>query len=69
MCIIFILQGLFRRIVNVLQRMIDCRDMEEGTRAYEGTQEALQYARQGCREGTVYTCRKKGGRDRGAGRS
>jgi len=69
MSIIFILQSLYRRIVNVLQRMIDCGDVREGTSAYEGTQEALQYTREGCREGTVYTCRKKGGRGRGAGRS
>jgi len=69
MCIIFILQSLYRRIVNVLQRMIDCDDVREGTSAYEGTQEALQYAREGCREGTVYTRSKKGGRGRGAGRS
>jgi len=69
MCIIFILQSLYRHIVNVLQRIIDCRDMQEGTSAYEGTEEALQYAREGCREGIVYTRRKKGGRGRGAGRS
>jgi len=43
--------------------------MQEGTSAYEGTEEALQYAREGCREGIVYTRRKKGGRGRGAGRS
>jgi len=49
--------------------MIDCDDVREGTSAYEGTQEALQYAREGCREGTVYTRSKKGGRGRGAGRS
>jgi len=33
MCFIFILQGLFRLIANVLQRMIDCRDVAEGTTA------------------------------------
>jgi len=37
----FILQALYRRIVNVLQRMIDCGDVREGTSAYEGTQEAF----------------------------
>ena len=49
--------------------MIDCGDVREGTSVYEGTQEALQYAREGCHEGIVYTRRKKGGRGRGAGRS
>jgi len=49
--------------------MIDCGDVREGTSAYEGTREALQYTQEGCREGTVYTRRKKGGRSRGAGRS
>jgi len=69
MSIIFILQSLYRRIVNVLQRMIDCGDVREGTSAYEGTQEALQYAREGCHEGSVYTRHQKRGRGRGAGRS
>jgi len=36
MCIIFILQSLFRRIANVLQKMIDFCDVAEGTSAYEG---------------------------------
>jgi len=69
MCIIFILKGLFRRIANVLQRMIDCPDVVEGTTSYEGTQEALRLAQQGYREGTVYTRCSRGGHGKGAGRS
>ena len=49
--------------------MTDCGDVQEGTSAYEGTQEALQYAREGCHEGSVYTRRQKRGRGRGAGLS
>jgi len=41
MCIILILQGLFRRVANILQKMVDCHDVTEGTTTYEGTQEAL----------------------------
>ncbi|XP_027940573.1 uncharacterized protein LOC114194505 [Vigna unguiculata] len=35
----------FNRIVNVLQKMIDCGDVTEGTPAWEGTQTILQLAR------------------------
>jgi len=59
MSINFILQGLFRRIVNILQKMIDCRDMSEGTTAYQSTQDALEIARRGAREGGVYTHRSR----------
>jgi len=59
MCIIFILQSLFRRIASILQKMIDCRDVTEGTTAYEGTQERLQIARRGCGDGDVYICRSR----------
>ena len=34
MSINFILHGLFRRLVNILQKMIDCRQVSEGTKAY-----------------------------------
>ena len=63
------MQSLYRRIVNVLQRMTDCGDVQEGTSAYEGTQEALQYAREGCHDRSGYTRRQKRGRGRGTGRS
>jgi len=59
MSINFILQGLFRRLVNILQKMIDCRQVNEGTEAYQSTQDALEIARRGTREGTVYTCRSR----------
>jgi len=56
MSINFILQGLFRRIVNILQKMIDCRQVSEGITAYQSTQDALEIARRGACEGAVYTC-------------
>jgi len=37
MCIIFIMQGIFRRIASIMQKMIDCCDVTEGTPAYEDT--------------------------------
>ena len=55
MSINFILQGLFRRLVNILQKIIDCRQVSEGTKAYQSTQDALEIARRDAREGTVYT--------------
>jgi len=39
------MQDVFNRIVNVLQKMIDCGDVTEGTPAWEGTQTILQLAR------------------------
>jgi len=64
MYINFILQGLFRRITIILQRIIDCRDVSEGTTAYQGTQDALELARRGAHEGVVYTHRSRAVRGR-----
>jgi len=55
----FILQGLFRRLVNILQKMIDCRQVSEGTETYQSTQDALEIARPGAHEGAVYTHRSR----------
>jgi len=55
MSINFVLQGLFRRLVNILQKMIDCRQVSEDTEAYQSTQDALEIARRDAREGAVYT--------------
>ena len=66
MSINFILQGLFRRLVNILQKMIDCRQVTEGTEAYQSTQDALKIARRCAREGAVYTRRSRAVRGRRA---
>ncbi|XP_068471118.1 uncharacterized protein [Phaseolus vulgaris] len=52
-------QGIFRRIVNILQRMIDCRQVTEGTGAYESTEATLQLARSVTNDGAVYTRRSR----------
>ena len=44
------LQGAIRGMIFVLQRMIDCRDVSEGTVAWEHTNEALQIGRQAVEE-------------------
>jgi len=59
-------QGLFRRIVTLLQRVIDCRGVTEGTTTYVDTQEAIQTARTGLHAGAVYTRRSRSVRGRGA---
>lgn len=50
-----LLQGIFKRIANVLQRIIDGGHVFEGTLAWEGTQTALQLARRVTNEGVVYS--------------
>jgi len=35
--------------------MIDCRQVSEGTAAYQSTQDALEIARQGACERVIYT--------------
>ncbi len=50
-----LVQGIFRRIVSILQRMIDCRQVTEGTDAYESTKAALHLARSMTDDGAVYT--------------
>ncbi|XP_027935732.1 protein MAIN-LIKE 1-like [Vigna unguiculata] len=44
------LLGLVKRIVGGLQRMIDCRDVTEGTVAWDRTHELLQMAQDGVEE-------------------
>ena len=39
-----------KRIVGGLQRMIDCRDVTEGTVAWDRTRELLQMAQDGVEE-------------------
>jgi len=43
-------QGAIKRIVNGLQRMIDCKDVSEGTIAWDRTHELLQIARDAIEE-------------------
>ncbi|XP_068484433.1 protein MAINTENANCE OF MERISTEMS-like [Phaseolus vulgaris] len=56
--------GIFRRIVSILQRMIDCRQVTAGTDAYESTEAALQLARSVTDDGAVYTRRSRNVRGR-----
>ncbi|XP_068504193.1 protein MAIN-LIKE 2-like [Phaseolus vulgaris] len=56
--------GIFRRIVNILQCIIDCRQVTEGTDAYESTETALKLARSVTDDGAVYTRRSRNVRGR-----
>jgi len=56
--------GIFRRIVSILQCMIDCRLVTKGTDAYESTKVALQLARSMTDDGAVYTRRPRNVRGR-----
>ena len=58
------MQGIFRRIVSILQRMIDCRQVTEGTDAYESTEATLHLARSVTDGGAVYTRRSRNVRGR-----
>ena len=53
------MHGIFRRIVSILQRMINCRQVTEGTDAYESTEAALQLAWSVTDDGAVYTRRSR----------
>ncbi|XP_068471911.1 protein MAIN-LIKE 1-like [Phaseolus vulgaris] len=55
---------IFRHIVGILQRMIDCRQVTEGTDAYESTEAVLQLARSVTDDGAVYTRRSRNVRGR-----
>jgi len=54
------LQGAIRRMISVLQRMVDCRDVSEGIVAWEHTNEALRIGRQTVEE---YGSNNRGGRN------
>jgi len=56
--------GIFRRIVSILQRMIDCRQVTKGTDTYESTKAALHLARSVTDDGAVYTKRVRNVRGR-----
>ncbi|XP_068498257.1 protein MAINTENANCE OF MERISTEMS-like [Phaseolus vulgaris] len=56
--------GIFRRIVSILQRMIDCRQVTEGTDAYESTEATLHLARSVTDDEAVYTRRLRNVRGR-----
>ena len=44
------LQGALKRVAAILQRMVDCREVSEGTIAWNSTQEALQVTREAFHE-------------------
>ena len=58
------MQGIFRRIASILQRMIDCRQVTEGTYAYESMETVLQLARSVTDDGAIYTRRSRNVRGR-----
>jgi len=46
--------------------MIDCRQVSEGTEAYQSTQDALEIAQRGAHKGAIYTRRSRAVRGRRA---
>ncbi|QCE06661.1 hypothetical protein DEO72_LG9g1675 [Vigna unguiculata] len=50
----------YLRMISVLQRMVDCRDVSEGIVAWEHTNEALRIGRQTVEE---YGSNNRGGRN------
>jgi len=61
----FLLHGIFKHIVNILQRMIDCRHVEVDTPSYDDAQEALSLACGVTEQGIIYNRRNRAVRGRG----
>jgi len=47
---LFLLHDALKRKANILQSMVDCRDVNDGTVAWDMTHEALQIAHATCEE-------------------
>lgn len=60
LCVNIIMQGTMKQMTRILQTMISCRDVIEGTVAYARTNEALELAHASIEE---HSPSRRGGRN------